>query len=745
MNTRSNKKVSKEIDDIYQSIFDYAGEAMYLMQDNSFVNANQALFTLFGCTAEQLFERAPSDFSPDFQPNGISSWNVGAEKIAAVLTGAKQNFEFTFCRLDGVNIQTEVTLNRIVVNGEIYILAIVRDMSDLKSIETEIILSRKRIIEQNKGLSLLNELSNQLQGSYNEAEIYEKTIDTIAKILPNSQLSIFKIDRPNKLLYLQSVRRHKSEDIEKFRVIPLNPHFQRIADETGNSIDIPSIEKNDWIFPNIKEALLNMGFQSMVIVPFVLKNERSALMYLIYDEVGGTNKQDMKVLNSISKTVSLALDNAHTHSELDFMAHHDSLTGLGNRAYFHKEFKAKFNSDISQNAALYLLDLDRFKEINDTLGHFTGDKLLQKIGPRLENEIGDYEFFVSRLGGDEFTIFVYGIDKPEQASSLAEDILKCLRIPFEIDDVSLEIDSSIGIALYPKDGEDSHALLRSADVAMYQAKKNSKGYKLYEPDTDVYTPERLTMIAEFGYSVKSGQLYLHYQPKLDLQTNKILGFEALVRWKHPSLGSLSPSIFVPLIETSNSIFQLTEEVLHQALKQEREWRRNGYNYTVAINLSARNLLDDRIINLLRNLLEHYKTPKNSLELEITETALMQDTYRASNYLKQICDLGIQLSIDDFGTGYSSLAYLKKLPVNKIKLDREFIMDMLDSLQGDSIVRTIIHLSKELNMLVLAEGVEDIMTLNKLRNMGCDQAQGYYICKPNDWVNIENWLKETKTG
>jgi len=283
-------------------------------------------------------------------------------------------------------------------------------------------------------------------------------------------------------------------------------------------------------------------------------------------------------------------------------------------------------------------------------------------------------------------------------------------------------------------------LLRSADVAMYQAKKNGKGYKLYEPGADIYTPERLAMIAELGSSINSGQLYLHYQPKIDLLSNEVLGFEALARWEHPRLGSLSPSVFVPLIETSNSIFQLTEEVLHQALMQQRQWRRDGFNYTVAINLSARNLIDDRIVNLLENLLEHYETPGNKLELEITETALMQDIYLASNYLKQISELGIHLSIDDFGTGYSSLSYLSKLPVSKIKLDREFIMGMLNSQQGDSIVRTIINLAKQLNLQVIAEGVEDVKTLNKLRDMGCDQAQGYYICRPNNWAKIEKWLK-----
>ena len=277
------------------------------------------------------------------------------------------------------------------------------------------------------------------------------------------------------------------------------------------------------------------------------------------------------------------------------------------------------------------------------------------------------------------------------------------------------------------------------------AKKVGGGYSFYDQDRDIHTPERLAMIAELGSSVTSGQLFLHYQPNIDLVSKKIVGFEALARWDHPRLGSLAPSMFVPLIEMSNSIDKLTEEVLHQALAQQMQWRKKGMNFSVAVNISARNLIDDSLILLLEKMLHYYDTPKGMLELEITETAFMHDSYRATDYLQQIVDLGVLLSIDDFGTGYSSLSYLQNLPIHKLKLDREFIMGMLDNQQGSKIVETIISLANALELDVIAEGVEDLKTLDRLREMNCDQAQGYYICRPNTWENIEHWLKRDDTN
>jgi diguanylate cyclase (GGDEF)-like protein len=391
--------------------------------------------------------------------------------------------------------------------------------------------------------------------------------------------------------------------------------------------------------------------------------------------------------------------------------------------------------------ALMLLDLDRFKEINDTLGHHIGDRLLQKVGPRLEPIMKQHNTLLCRLGGDEFTILIY--DEKDEAALIdfGRQVLEELRKPFTIDSMILEIDVSIGIAVHPADGKDSHALLRSADVAMYEAKRRGGGVVRYDRAEDQHTPERLALIAELGTAIREGQLLLHYQPKLDLGSDQFTGFEALVRWQHPHMGLLFPDKFMHLAEVSDAIHYLSQEVLQQALQQQQQWLAQGYRFSVAVNLSARNLIDDRLIDFIEQQLKYYQTPPGMLELEITETALMQDPLGATDLLNRLSSLGIKVSIDDFGTGYSSLSYLRNLPIDALKIDREFVNDMLRNEADRIIVRSTIALAHNLGLKVIAEGVEDTDTIDALKKMGCDSIQGFALSKPRDWPTIEQWLQD----
>lgn len=737
----NSSKALKEKEAHYRLVFENTADSMFLMKDAVFTECNQATLKMFACTKEQILNQTPYQFSPKFQPDGKLSEEKSMEMISAALTGETQFFEWQHCRLDGSLFNAEVTLNMVLMHGESYLLASVRDISQRKISEAELKKSREKIIEHSEALALINTLSNQLYSTDSIDEIYAKTVDTLEWMPLSPRIAIYTIDNEAKVMHFKMGIGHEPGTEEEFKTIPLNPNFNAVPLQTGEPIYSSDISSDERLIPEIKEKLLEAGINSMVEIPFVYQENKMAVAILSYEIENALSSENLEILFSIGKTVSLALANAVSRKELGYIAHHDSLTGLANRAMFHKQFKATILTGGYESVALYLLDLDRFKEINDTLGHFTGDKILQQIGPRLKSIIKDHAVLVSRLGGDEFIVLVYGVKENTEAERIAKIIINNIQIPFPIDDLNLEIDTSVGIAIYPKDGMDSHALLRSADVAMYQAKQQGTGFAFYEQHTDIHTPERLAMIAELGGSINSGQLFLHYQPKIDLQTNQVVGFEALARWEHPRLGSLAPSMFVPLIEMSNSIFQLTEEVLHQALSQQMQWRKEGFHYSVAVNLSARNLIDDRIIGLLKDMLDYYDTPAGLLELEITETALMHDAYRATDYLKRIADLGIQLSIDDFGTGYSSLAYLHTLPIHKLKLDRKFIMGMLTNKQGRSIVETIITLSNILELDVVAEGVEDQETLEKLKQMNCDQAQGYHICRPNTWDQIQLWLNK----
>lgn len=727
--------VLKEKDERYRAVFENSVDGIFLLKDSICIDCNDAALELFNCERQDILQKSGNIFSPEYQASGESSIDFGQEKIKTALQGEKQAFQATFLRPDGSTFSAEVKLNRVEIMGLPYLLASIHDISKRKISESKLALTNKKVREQNECLAIMNELSNRLQGVSSVDDIYRYTIESLVKMPLSQSAVIYKVNKEKKHLKFHSGIGFSAEIEKNFSILPFNEKFDEFFRTTGQAIYSADLSTENRFEPQIAKQLLAIGIQSMIEIPFIVNGERISVLYLTYGSTNSVSPEILELLFSISKTVSLALDNAQSRSELAYMAHHDSLTDLGNRAFFHTEFNDKNCS----NAALYLLDLDRFKEINDTLGHLTGDRILQLIGPRLSSLTQHHEYLVYRLGGDEFIILVDDIKTNRSANDIALAILECLRKPFKIDDLTLDIDCSIGVALFPQDGSDSHELLRSADVAMYQAKKTGSGFTRYQKHLDIHTPERLTMIAELGSSISSGQLFLHYQPKIDLLSNKVVGFEALARWNHPSLGLLGPNLFIPLIEMSNSIYQLTEEVLHQALAQQKIWLEQGHTYSVAVNISARNLIDERIIKLLKEALETYQTPVNMLELEITETALMSDVYQSSSYLKQISDLGILISIDDFGTGYSSLAYMHKLPIDKLKLDREFIMGMLDNQQGEHIVQTIITLSKTLELDVIAEGVEDLNTLEKLKNMQCDQAQGYYICVPDTWENIEKWL------
>ena len=421
------------------------------------------------------------------------------------------------------------------------------------------------------------------------------------------------------------------------------------------------------------------------------------------------------------------------------------MTGLHNRTVLHREF-ARWLAGGGQTTALLLLDLDRFKEVNDALGHHVGDALLCQMGERLRTGLNYRKSTLVRLGGDEFAVLLGGPSIGEaRVRVLANNLLRALQRPFMVAGINLEIGASIGVAVYPEHGKDSHALLRSADVAMYTAKQHGGGIELYNPKQDLNTPERLALVSEFNNGLRAHELELFYQPKIDLHTRQVVGFEALMRWQHPRLHLLAPDRFLPLIEMTDAIHALTRTVLDIACAQLKSWIADGQPWTVAVNLSARNLIDDRIVRYVAGLMQHHQIPAGRLELEITETALIQDPDRALELLKQINALGVTLSIDDFGTGYSSLAYLRNMPISALKIDRAFIRDLLTNPQDQLIARSIIQLAQSLKLKVIAEGVETTEVMARLQAMGCDQVQGYYFSRPLPLPELQLWLARWSNG
>ena len=427
--------------------------------------------------------------------------------------------------------------------------------------------------------------------------------------------------------------------------------------------------------------------------------------------------------------------------QLAYQAGHDSLTGLPNRKSLHEAFLKHINNSekLNDSVIMMLLDLDRFKEINDTLGHHLGDQVLAQIGPRLQNRCGDQDATIARLGGDEFAIILSTEESNVKNKKMAETFLEALQVPFQVNGLNVNIAASIGIACYPEHGLDSHQLLRAADVAMYEAKKHSLGVIIYDPSIDEYTTQRLKFAHELTNAVKENQLVLHYQPRIDIMTGQISGFEALIRWLHPEEGLLYPDRFIDLVEMSEVIHPFTQNVIELAVTEKKRLQTMGIKQPVAINLSARNLIDNTCFDALETALARNDLSTTEIELEITESAVMQDPKRAVILLNKFKDRGIKIAIDDFGTGYSSLSYLRQLPVNALKIDRSFVMNMLSNTQDSAIVRSTIALAHSLDMKVIAEGVEDKETLNLLRKMNCNEAQGYGICRPQPFEKLVEWI------
>jgi histidine ammonia-lyase len=413
---------------------------------------------------------------------------------------------------------------------------------------------------------------------------------------------------------------------------------------------------------------------------------------------------------------------------------HDALTGLPNRVLFRDRVGQTIRSSErdDQKFAVLVLDLDRFKEVNDTLGHAAGDQLLLEVGGRLQAALRA-EDSIARLGGDEFAILVVGAEA-QAAIEVASRIRETLDQPLILQGLPLRIDASIGIALYPTHAVEVDGLIQRADVAMYVAKHNNVGSTLYDPDQDAHQPELRRAIHE-------RELVLHYQPKIEVSDGRVRGVEALVRWCHPERGLLGPDEFIDAAQETSLIGPLTRYIVDEALRQCQEWARGGHKLMVSVNVSTRNLIDTQFPDDLARLLDKWQVPPSLLELEVTETAVIADPFRMKAVLERLGAMGLRLSVDDFGTGYTSLGYLTRLPINELKIDRSFVSNMTHSEQDEVIVRSTIDLGRNLGLEVVAEGVESAEVLERLRSLGCDVAQGFLMSRALSADELTAWLNE----
>jgi diguanylate cyclase (GGDEF)-like protein len=452
---------------------------------------------------------------------------------------------------------------------------------------------------------------------------------------------------------------------------------------------------------------------------------------------------DLPRMVAVAEQASVALEHADLVHQLRVKAAeaehhslHDALTELPNRAMFTTAVDDLLET--GTDIAVLLVDLDRFKEVNDALGHHIGDRLLEQVGRRLRAAGGEGDL-VARLGGDEFAVMLAGVATEVEALRSAYAFTALLERPFTLGDMTLEVGASIGVAISGRHGADAGTLLQHADVAMYTAKADQSGVEVYSHDRDAYSAERLALVSELRAAINGGQLEVHYQPQVDLGTGEVFGVEALARWRHPTRGLLTPDEFISVAEHTGLISALTGVVLETAVTDAARWRDAGSPMRVSVNLSARTLLHRELVDTVRTLLRHHGLPRDSLCVEITEGSVMSDPRRSIAILEQLRAEGVTIALDDFGTGHSSLAYLKALPVGEIKVDKSFVQSMLDDPSDEAIVRSVVHLARNLGIPVIAEGVEHDQAVERLLDIGCRSAQGFLFSRPLPSEELAAWL------
>ncbi len=554
--------------------------------------------------------------------------------------------------------------------------------------------------------------------------------------------------RPLRLLILEDRPEDADLALRQLRRAGFDPTWRRVEDEEGFKANLdPELDLiiADYHQPQF-DALraLKLMQEAGLEIPFVLVSgaigedlavaavRLGAVDYVLKDRLG---RLGTAVENALEQS-KLRRRQQEGQRALEHQALHDGLTDLPNRLMFRQQVEKALAERPS--FALLLLDIDNFREINDTFGHQIGDGLLGQVAPRLRNQL-DAGDLIARLGGDEFGILLPDADAG-RALKVAEAILRVER-PFLIESHPLEVTASIGIAVSPQHGSTAETLLQRADVALYVAKRSGNGAALYRTEDDPYDPSRVVLQADLRQAIVRREIILYYQPQVAIATGVVTGFEALARWRHTQRGWIPPGEFIPVAERMGLIKPLTACLIELAARQLVDWQACGISIPVSVNVSMRNLLDARFPNTLRDIVTTSGAQARSIKLEITENALMTEPARVLETMNELRALGFGFSIDDFGTGYSSLAYLQRLPVEEIKIDRSFVGELSTNTGSEAIVRATIELAGGLGLKVVAEGVEDEASWQGLRRLGCSTAQGYFLSRPMPASEVEGWLSE----
>jgi diguanylate cyclase (GGDEF)-like protein/PAS domain S-box-containing protein len=665
----------------YRVLFEDSADANWLMDEKGFLDCNTAALQMFGYSAGDRMLH-PADISPPSQPDGTPSRTAAEQKMAAAFLNGKERFEWLHQRKNGNVFSAEVCLTALTLSGQPMLLATVRDITERKQAE-EALLFKTALLEAQA----------------------ETTIDGILAVdesdhivLANKQFGR-NFEIPDELLSTRDdliVLKHvtdKVEDPDAFieRVEYLNSH----RDEKGRD---ELRFKNGKIFDRYSAPLVDSKGRY-----------RGRIWYF----------RDITARKLAEERVQ-------------YLAYYDALTGLPNRTLLQDRLaKALAGARRRKDkVAILFLDIDRFKDINDSLGHSFGDLLLQEVAEGLKRFTRELDT-VARLGGDEFLIVLTSVKDIADAAVAAERIVKVMTAEFVVQGHSLSIGCSVGISIFPEHGADGESLIKNADAAMYSAKENGRNrFQFFTEDMNAQVVERLTLENSLRLALDKKELFLVYQPQMDIATGRITGLEALLRWQHPDLGLVPPDRFIRIAENSGLIVPIGEWVVRTACRQARKWQDEGLPaVSVAVNVSAVQFRQEGFCELIRRVLHETGLAPQYLELELTESLLLANADLMLSVVQELKAMGVTLAIDDFGTGYSSFSYLRQFRVSKLKIDRVFIRDVAVNPDDAAITTAIISMAKSLRLKVIAEGVEDEAQMSFLRAHQCDEIQGYYFSKP----------------
>ncbi len=673
----------------FRTLFESSPDPAWIIDKHRFVECNGAAIKALGYNSkDELLDTHPSELSPPSQPDGEDSYAKAERMIAIAQERGRHRFEWLHQRADGSLFFAEVTLSVVAFGGRQAMYCAWRDITERKEAEAGLLLARSIMESTSEGVLVTD--ANGLIISVNPA--FSKITGYTAEEAIGRKPSLLKSDHHDAAFYRQL--------------------WQAVLKDGRWEGEIWNRRKSGEMYPE-----------------WLTINRIPA--------VDGMPVRYASVFHDIT-------EQRQANERIQYLAFHDALTGLPNRALFqdrlvHAVERARREK---RRLSVTFVDLDGFKEINDSLGHDVGDLLLQEVAQRIRARLRRGADTVARLGGDEFVVLMEDLKDVEHCACLAAEIIEDLGAPFELRGHAVRVGASIGLAFFPEDGGEALELMKHADTAMYAAKASGKGaYRFFQPEMLENLNQRIKLETELRHAIEDGALELHYQPKICVTDGKLRGVEALVRWPHPERGLVMPQEFIPVAEETGLIVSLGNWVLAEACRQAAAWRARGLEITVAVNVSARQIAKDRLVDRVAGLLAEHALPASALQIELTETALLTAPELATETLDRLREMGVIIAIDDFGTGYSSLARMRRLPIDLVKIDRSFIENMDHDAKDAEVVRTIVALAKALGLDIIAEGVESRRQSEILSDSGCTVCQGYYFARPQSASQLESWITE----